>query len=800
MEVLWDGYGIPQVWATSPRDALFAQGWLHARHRLWQVELFRRVAAGRLSELFGPTTVQTDRFLRTLGMDRAAAAGVALLEDGERELLEGYAAGLNAAVQGWSGLLPPEFLILGIEPEPYTLEDVLALEKIMAFDLSQYTQAVGLARLVAAVGPDSAAALQVGYPGWGTTILGSAGLEEAPERLYNPGEGDAAGPGVPVAGSGSPVAGPGAAPVAGVGSPPVEDTRRAAGDGSRRAVAPIRMTSSPRPPALPSPGVPDRLALLDRVLMPSARGPFDFAAAANVLRGSNSWVVGPDRSGSGHPLLANDMHLALNRPAIWYLMGLHAPGMDVVGMSLPGTAGIVAGRTAGVAWGFTNAQVDDMELFVERVVPGEGARYETPGGSELFEERTEIIEIRGGGADTLVVRSTRHGPVLTPVVDLPADEVLALRWVAHDPSRTPAALLGMNRAGSADEFLAALADFGDPHQNVVFADTAGRWGYWMAGRIPDRPGGPPPLGPVPGWSGAYDWRGYLPFEDHPHALAPPSGFIVTANNRQTRDAVGARINATGWAPPWRAMRIAELLDGRATHDVASLHDIQLDVVTLRGRRFAAAAARAFRAEGAEAQAALLEAWDGTAHLDSEAAALFSAWMDSVNDGVARTVVEDRGASVPYGVTLSVLLDGDTVPSAVERAAARALAHGEPVPLRQVQTLRLDHPLSAVGVLQALFGFSREDIPVPGSPVTVNPASGRGGEGTHVRWGASQRHVSDLSDLDAGGFVLPGGQSGWPGGRHALDQLPPWREGGLIPLPMSREGAEARARTRLMLRP
>lgn len=774
VEVLWDEYGIPQLWAGSMRDALMAQGWLHARHRLWQVELFRRAARGRLSEIFGPTTLETDRFLRTLDMDGAAERGIPLLSAEERSLLEAYAAGMNAAIEDWPGLLPPEFLVLGIEPEPYTLVDVLTLEKIMAFDLAQYSEALGLVRLEAEIGTDSLAALPVEDAGGTVTILGSAGLDDRPV----PGT---AGEAAPVA-SGS-------------------------GDSTPRIPSGGRLRPVPGE-LLPVPG-PALARLAAAALRPTAPAgdeAFDFGALTSVIHGSNSWVVGPERSASGMPLVANDMHLALNRPAIWYLMGLHAPGLDVAGMSLPGTAGIVAGRTGGVAWGFTNAMVDDVELFLERVDPNEPGRYQAPGGSLPFVERTEVIAVRDGPPDTLTIRETRHGPVITPVEDLPdAGEgvVLALRWVAHDASRTPAALLGMNRARTVEEFLAALADFNDPHQNVVFADTAGRWGYWMAGRIPDRPSGSPPRGAVPGWTGEHDWRGYLPFEAHPHALEPPSGFVATANNRQRRGGVGDRISATGWAQSYRAERIVELLQARPLHDVESLHAIQLDVLTTEGRRFAPVAARAFREAGGQEEADLLAAWDGAATLDSRAASLFEEWYVALEERLGGRVSEAPGVRVPWGVTVAYLnglgLDGGPSPEAAVESAREVLAR-DPGPLADEQFLRLDHPLSRVAALQGLFGFARDGIPMPGSGMTVAPASRRGGDGSRVRWGASQRHVSDLATLDRGGFVIPGGQSGWPRGRHSLDQLPLWLEGGLIPLPVSREGAKARTDVRLTLRP
>ncbi|MDT8340226.1 MAG: penicillin acylase family protein [Longimicrobiales bacterium] len=758
VDVLWDSLGIPQIWAGTERDALFAQGYLHATHRLWQVEMFRRIARGTLSEIFGDATLTTDRFLRTLGLHRAAAAGEALLDDRTRDLLQAYADGLNAAVAGWQGRLPPEFVLLRARPEPFTLRDVLALEKVMAWDLADYQSSLDLAAAHARLGEAAFEWVRPRYPEDGITILESAGLEGTREAGLQERAIAAAVP----------------APETATGSVPP------APSAARRAL--LAATRRPGP-------------------LPGARGAagFDFLSAAGAVRASNAWVVGPERSRSGKPLVANDMHLTLDQPVIWYLMGLHAPGLDVVGMSLPGTAGIVAGRTGGVAWGFTNAMLDDTDLFLERVDPADPARYLTPAGSEPFRVREEVIGVRGGRPDTLAVRSTRHGPVLSDVEPRAGGELLALRWVALDPSTTPGALLAMNRAGTAESFLAALEGFTDPHQNVVFADTAGRWGYWMAGRIPDRPGGMPPQVPVPGWTGAHDWGGYLPFAEHPHALEPPSGLVATANNRQGRGGVSDRISAGAWASPDRAQRITDLLRAGEPHDAASLHAIQLDVTSLFALRHREQAARAFREAGFPEIASVVAAWDGIAGPESRAATLFHAWYEAVVEALRHDVYGESTGYLSGSAVERALLDG--LPAELASAAAReALRTGDRA-WGAVHRLSLDHPLASVPLLGPLVGFGRRDLPRAGTPHTVNVAEYRELEGEFiVRAGPSQRHVSDLADLDAGGFVLPGGQSGYPRGPHAFDQFPLWEGGRLVPIPISRTGAEARTTARLRLLP
>jgi penicillin amidase len=545
---------------------------------------------------------------------------------------------------------------------------------------------------------------------------------------------------------------------------------------------------------------------MDARLVAAARVPESarsFLRAASIVRASNAWVVGPERSASGRPLLANDMHLGLRAPTLWYLVGLHAPGLEVVGMSLPGTPGVIAGHGRAVAWGFTNASLDDTDLFRERVDPIDTTRYLIPGGSEPFRVRQEEIRVRGRAEPVTVrVRETRHGPVIGDVEARAGGELLALRWVALDASTTPAALLAMNAAASAGTFVEALRGFVDPHQNVVFADTAGVWGYWMAGRVPRRRGGTPPLLPVPGWTGEHDWDGYLGFDEHPHALSPPAGVVVTANHRQTRAPVGARISDGAWTEPYRALRILELLEGRELHDAGTMAAIQLDVGSAFVNRHRAAAESAFREAGLDVEAGALEAWDGRATLEDTATGLFHAWFGRLRTALSEELYGRSDGFVPRAAVERALVEG-RFPGETLRGAARAARDDTAGrPWGELHRLWLDHPLADVPVVGSLFGFGRGDLPREGGPHTVNVA-GFDGRGVSFRVydGPSQRHVVDLADPDgSGGFILPGGQSGFPGSPHHMDQLPRWARGELVPLPLERTAVEARTVTRLRLVP
>jgi len=772
VEILRDSLGVPHVWAGSLADAVFAQGYLHATDRLWQLEMFRRVAEGRLSELFGEETLGADRFLRALGLGRAGRETA--VSEGTRALVEAYVRGVNAAMAGWRGLLPPEFVLLRAGFETWELEHSLAIEKIMAWDLSQYGVSMSLAGARATAGDEAVLELLPSYPDWGVTILQDGPVAAAGDEV-----------------GGDPAVSAGEGPAPTTASAPAATASPDAG-----RVSSPRASPDPLPPAVSG-------ELIASARMPAAAR--TALGAASIFRASNSWVVGGSRTATGMPLLANDMHLGLDHPSIWYLIGLHAPGLDVVGQSLPGAPGVIAGHTAGVAWGFTNAMVDDSDFFIERVDPADTTRYLTPEGSEPFRVREESIRVRGRDQPVrMVVRETRHGPVMTSVDPVPGGELLSFRWGAHDPSTTFDGILALNLANSAGELIAALALFTSPYQNVVFADTAGDFGYQLAGAVPLRRSGRPPLLPVPGWTGEHDWTGTLPYERNPRLLNPASGFIATANNRQGLDSLSLVISPDRWEDPYRAQRITELIEARSDHDAESMRAIQLDVRSAFIARYRDRAAGAFRRAGLDSLAAALEAWDGRATVESTEATLFHAWAEALG---AALRARFYGASGGFGYFPQYMagraLDagGAGVDSLAGQAALEA-ADAIGRPWGQVHLLRISHPFQDVPLVGGLLGFGRRGLPRPGDDYTVDAAPFEGNLPLfEVTAGPSQRSVTDLGDLGrGGGFILPGGQSGRPANRHSWDQLERWQRGELWRLPLDPPEVEARTVARLRLLP
>ena len=747
-------WGVPHVRADSLADALFAQGWLHASHRLWQMELLRRSARGRLAEVFGSQALPVDRLSRTLDLWGAAGRAARSLRPDERELLAAYAAGVNARIRSWEGAWPPEFVILGIEPGRWSPRASLAVGEVMALDLTAWATELSRWHASRVLPEEKLRFLEAGYPGWAPTIL--------PDSVPLP---------------------------AGVERPSADSARSpAAGAGDAAA-----------------PGSPDRRAGED------GWDGLAFLSSLSARTASNAWVVGGERTRSGHPIVANDMHLALRAPSTWYLASLEGgPGYEAAGLTLPGVPGVVVGFNEGVAWGFTNGMVDDIDFALEEVGP-RGRRFRDGDSLRPFAVRPETIRVRGRESPVVQrVRSTPRGPVITDALE-GLDAPLTARWAPAETVGELRGLLGMNRAGTAATFDSAVREFSSPNQNVVFADRLGNVGYRLSGRIPIRPGWSGAL-PVPAsrWRGG--WRGFWPPAAHPAARNPESGFFATANNLQAQglyDVVGR-----DYALPFRARRLTDRLAAGSAWSPESTLSLARDVRSLFADRVAGRAVRAARRAGADSAAAVLEAWDRRVSTDSRGAALFYAWLYALRDRIAADEYGGGGrwAHFPDGALLRILEgeggDGwidDTATEERESLAELEEAAVEDavgaVDGRSWGDLHREvhrHPLGRVGWLDALFGFDVGPYPGPGAPHTLRPDdyarwAAVGGGAWRPPWtsdyGPTERFVAELRpDGVEGRFLLPTGQSGNPFSRHYRDMSVRWRDGRLIPVSLPGEDA------------
>lgn len=752
-----DAHGIPTIRAASAADAWFGLGFAHAQDRLWQLETHRRIAAGRLAEAFGPAAVESDRFLRTLGARHRAEAQWAQASPAVREMLEAYAAGINAFLAEHLRARPPEFWLLGVRPEAWSPVDSLAWSTMMAWDLGgNWGSELLRMRLALTLPVERIQQLLPPYPGDRPLVT------QDYATLY-----------------------------------------RHLGIGTE--AAPLRASA----PA----GFP--LA--------------DWVTGGGEGAGSNNWVVAGKRSVSSQPLLANDPHLKLTAPALWYLARLEAPGLKVAGATMPGLPLVVLGQNEHIAWGFTNTAPDVQDLYLERIDQRDPDRYETPAGWEAFETRRETLRVRGAADVAITVRQTRHGPVLSDA-DMPATEgltgvpagggapryAIALRWTALDndaPARTLEAGLGFNRARSVDEFIQAAAGYVAPMQNMVVAD-AGRIAMVAAGRVPLRGPGHDlqGLAPALGWDERYDWLGYLPADAAPSELDPARGWIATANHRihgpQYPHYIGSE-----WALPYRQQRIERMLASRPLHDVDSMAAMQADVLSLATLRLLPWLRRA-RADHPLAEAAQesLRAFDGTMASELAAPLIFWSWVRHLTVGVLAddlgdVLLQRQLAHRSFRDAIEGVLERDdtywcddqrtpapeSCAEQVDAAFARALEelasqYGSDLAAWRwgdAHQARAEHrPFSKRPALAHWFELR---TPVGGDTYTVNvgrvglrpdPATGELYLDEH---GPGLRAIYDIAAPQRSRVMQSSGQSGLVFSRRYRDFVEPWREVEYLPL-------------------
>ncbi len=763
-----DKWGVPQIYADDPDDLMRAQGYVHAQDRFWEMDFRRHVTAGRLSELFGKTTLDTDKVVRTMGWRRVAEQELPLLRVDTRRYLNAYAQGVNAwlAQHKNTSAQSLEYAVLGLQqtgyrPEPWTAVDSLAWLKAMAWDLrSNMDEEIGRA------------------------IADTKVPQARVDQLY---------PAYPY--DRNPVIVPGGK--SGKGKP--ETTPRA------RTISPALTRVSAALHAMPS--------------MIGDGGPGI---------GSNSWVVAGSRTTTGRPLLANDPHLAPHMPSLWAQTGLHCRAVsaacpfDVVGFGFSGVPGIVIGHDARIAWGFTNLGPDVTDLYLERV---NGTTYEYKGDKLPLDTRVEKIKVAGAATASITVRSTRHGPLLSDVLDdartAGHGTAVALRWTALDPGRTADAIVSLDTAKNWNDFREAARTFEVPAQNLVYADVDGNIGYQAPGLIPIRTEGDGRR-PAEGWTGREDWKGFVPFDKLPSVLNPKQGYVVTANNAATPDGDGPMLTKD-WSYGYRAARIQELVAQTPKMDAATMGRIQLD----NRNGFAPSLVPHLLRVGTGPAAGLLKGWDFTQGSDSAPAAYYNAvyrhlMIRTFNDELPEGARPDSGDRW-YEVMRNLLntpgdpwwddvrttgvkeARDDILRLAMKDADAelRDKLGKDPAKWKwgDLHTLELTNETfgtSGIGPVEWL--FNRGPIKLAGGDSVVDATGWDLQEGYEVSWVPSMRMIADLGDLDRSRWINLTGASGHAFDGHYWDQAPLWALGETVPMRSRPDTVRREARHTLTLTP
>lgn len=551
--------------------------------------------------------------------------------------------------------------------------------------------------------------------------------------------------------------------------------------------------------------------------------------------GSNQWSVAGHLTASGKPLMANDTHLGMAMPSVWYHNGLHGGSFDVVGASLPGVPLVILGTTGRVAWGVTDMLPDVQDFYIERLDdPENPTRYEVDGEWYDLEVITETIAVKGSDPVVLEVHETRHGPIMNGVIGKLRDypEKVAVRWSEHDPNRVLDAIIALGRAHDWDSFRAALEHWSSPHMNFGYADADGNIGYQSTGRVPIRAEGHQGLVPVPGSTREFDWQGFIPFDELPRSLNPDSGLVYSANNKIVGDEYPYHL-AHEWSDPYRAMRIGQLLADREGMTVDDMAVMQMDSLSLHAESLWPILT-AVQAEGAMETAAmdLVKDWDLRLDASSAAAAIFQVWYrylveESFDDELGEVlgpeyleyywihgpVLEALGSrpADPWFDDISTEGTVETLPEISQRAWGHAMAWlgehygGDPSGWSwgAIHPMVMAHrPIGQSGIAPLERIFNGPPVPAPGDRFTLNAAwfSFQEGRPYSAEGGAGQRLIVDLADPDNSRFIQNSGQTEHLFHPRRHDLQPLWQAGETRPLHFSREAVEADRQATLILQP
>lgn len=716
-----DAYAIPHIFAANAHDLYRATGYVMAQDRLWQMDLFRRATAGRLSEIFGPDLVETDHLMRALRIPEKSRMVLSRQSQEILEILQAFADGVNQFIKLHRKDLPLEFSLLGYSPEDWAPEHSLNLIGYMAWDLTfpWRTEAL-LFKIAQKIGPDT--------PKF---------LELVPDLSFQ------------------------------------------------------------KTLAYPEYRLPMTELEVSTKLLDSSRKLEELGLT--VFSGSNNWAVSGKKSATGKPLFANDMHLGLFIPGIWYQMHQVIEGqLDVTGVCLAGAPVVVAGHNQRIAWGMTNAMVDDMDFYLETIHPENPNLYMFNGEWREMEVRKEKILIKGGDTAEKTLRFTHRGPIVSGFKGI-SDHALSMRWIGNEFSNEVQAVYKLNRAQNWDDFKNAARSFFSISQNINYADVDGNIGLYYCAGVPIRKGKAYLV--FSGETDEHDWKGFVPFEDLPHVYNPESGYVSSANNRAVDETYPYYISQW-FLPPHRIERIHEMLEAKERLSIADFKSMQADIHStlvddiLRDILDELKHMKEFSPQEKKALE-LLMSWQGELAKDSVPASIFEKMIfhltknlvqDELGDELSDALLENQTLYLNllvkmFGVKNSAWCD-DVNTAGIEEDFSQivqksfrdtiqdlVMNRGENTgdwEWGKIHRLHLDHPMGSVKVLDRIFHLNRGPFPVGGSSNTVCPFF-YSFKNFQSRSGASHRHIYSLANWDESWTVIPTGISGVPSSPHYCDQ-------------------------------
>jgi penicillin G amidase len=754
-----DTWGVPHIRAASLNDLAEAQGYVMAQDRLWQMDLLRRISRGQLAEIVGSEALPLDREFRTLGFARAAERDIQLLDAEARGAYEAYTRGVNRFIEEHQNRLPLEFSLLNYKPQPWQVSDSLVITGYFYQTLTgTWEKKLNRAKVTERVGADRAKDLFSEEALMDRFVIGDPNVANDGSQHSRANTGDE------------------------------EDDDDIPSDTVLKAelnVTPATQTPEPS------------------TLWPSLQSWIeDSRREIRQGLGSNNWVVSGAHTATGKPLLANDTHLELSVPPIWYEIHLTAPGWNVKGFTLPGAPLVVIGHNERIAWGFTNNQADVQDLYIETFNPSAPEEYRVHGAWAKAQVFDEVLRVKGQPDEHMKLIVTRHGPI----VHREGDKAYALRWTATEPGGLAYTYNWLGRAQNWNEFRHEMKRVWGPGQNTVYADVNGNIGYIMPARVPLRKKGHGEV-PIPGDTDEYEWTGYIPFDQLPQAFNPESGLIVTANAR----VVGPNYKpylTDRWEEPYRTARIYDLLHDKHDLRPEDMLKVQTDTYSYPHLFLAeqlSSAIKTARPKDALAQKLIdrVKDWNGIADADSPLVSFLEATRRSAlvillepylskdtdlyqwrSTAFLQKILTDRPAKwlPPAYKTYDDLLCA-AADRAIGRLAERTKSERiEDWQWRRFDPLEMFHPIGREGLLKLLLSITGK----PQSGTMFSPRA------ANRRDGPSMRFVANPANWDDSILVIPAGQSGQFGSSHYTDQFSYWYEGKPIVAPFS-DAAEANAR-------
>lgn len=750
ISIRYDNYGVPHIKAGSIKDVMFAQGYVVARDRLWQMDNYRRRVTGRRAEIFGKGKVGDDFQVHLARLPETAQEVWDDYSDEYRSFFQAYSDGVNAYIADMESL-PGEYIELGIEPEPWTPLDSVALGRGMVWALSS------------SVGIEVALGVMSKY------LSKSAIMKLAPMKGLDP----------------------------------------------------ITITGDFKRSDFPAGSIDEKaLRRLDEWLYASGRSHFGDPA------GSNSWAVSGSRTESGFPLLANDTHMGLENPPVWFEVHMQSPEINIYGLTSPGIPGILVGHNEHIAWSLTQARHDVTDVYIEKLDPERPDTHYIYNGESIPFEKQDI-EIRykteeGMETETRTLLSTVHGPVIYE--DDRPRTVMSFRWTGHEPTTETDCFFRLFKAANLADFKEAMSYFQTGAQNFVYADVEGNIYYFAPAKVPLRRGRP--FMPLDGSTDKYEWQKYIPYERLPSSLNPPEGFIVTANNRTVGDDYPYYL-AAFYDKGFRARRINDLLRAKEKVTFDYMRRMQGDVYSLPGERLlpelyeAAAEHPELLDDRARQALEILRDWDYQTGLDSIGSSIFHKWLkhctlgifeDDVPADVLRQVARDEVVFPMIARTIKTPLNfyDDKKTAGVMESRSHILAAALPDAVaeltgmfgedmsqwkwRKLHKMRLGHSLGG----DYNYGPFEND----GAIDTVDvSAFGMLGEEYVAGAGASMRMIFEMKPgAVRGACVLPGGQSGLKSSPHYNDQLQMYLENRTRPILFYEDDIAAAVEKTIVLKP